>query len=96
IFPFSARPDTPAARMPQLPAGTVRARAGRLREAASARRSRWLGSLVGTRQRVLLEGGGKGHSDGFAPVRIDGAERGEIVEAHITAGHGDMLLGRRA
>jgi len=96
IFPFSPRPGTPAARMPQLPAGTVKARAARLREAASARRSRWLGSLVGTRQRVLLEGGGKGHSDGFAPVRIDGAERGEIVDARIARRDGDLLIGRRA
>ncbi|HVL79238.1 MAG TPA: radical SAM protein [Sphingomicrobium sp.] len=96
IFPFSPRPGTPAARMPQLPAGTVRARAGRLREAASARRSRWLDSLAGTRQRVLVEGGGKGHSDGFAPVRIDGAERGEIVDARIARRDGNLLIGRRA
>ena len=33
IFPFSPRPDTPAARMPQLERELVKARAARLREA---------------------------------------------------------------
>ena len=35
IFPFSPRPNTPAARMPQLPREVVKARAARLREAAA-------------------------------------------------------------
>ena len=48
VFPFSPRPNTPAARMPQLEREIVKARAARLREAASERRSRWLDSLVGT------------------------------------------------
>jgi threonylcarbamoyladenosine tRNA methylthiotransferase MtaB len=51
IFPFSPRPNTPAARMPQLERELVKARAARLREAAEERRSRWLDGLVGTRQR---------------------------------------------
>src|SRR3954469_5242637 len=37
IFPFSARPDTPAARMPQLPRELVKARAARLRDFAAQR-----------------------------------------------------------
>ena len=49
VFPFSPRPDTPAARMPQLPRELVKARAARLREAAAARRDRWLDSLAGSR-----------------------------------------------
>ncbi len=47
IFPFSPRPDTPAARMPQLERKIVKARAARLREAAAVRRTSWLGSQVG-------------------------------------------------
>src|SRR5690349_15655530 len=76
IFPFSPRPNTPAARMPQLPREPVKARAARLRQAAIARRTRWLDSLVATSQAVLIENGGKGHTDHFAPVAIGGAERG--------------------
>ena len=93
VFPFSPREGTPAARMPQLEREVVKARAARLREAAAERRSRWLGSLVGTRQRVLIENHGKGHSDGFAPVHIDGALRGETGMARIIAHEGDHMVG---
>ena len=70
VFPFSPRPNTPAARMPQLAPELVKARAARLREAAATRRTRWLDSLVGTSQPVLIENNGKGHTDNFAPVAI--------------------------
>jgi threonylcarbamoyladenosine tRNA methylthiotransferase MtaB len=91
VFPFSPRPETPAARMPQVPRELVKARAARLREAASARRSRWLDSLVGTMQRVLIENHDKGHADNFAPVTIDGALRGNSGKARITGRAGDQL-----
>jgi len=91
VFPFSPRPNTPAARMPQLPCALVKARAARLREAASARRAKWLAALVGTEQRVLIENGGKGHADNFAPVAIDGTGRGEFGSARITGREGDQL-----
>ena len=93
IFPFSARPDTPAERMPQLPRELVKARAARLREAAAERRAAWLDSLVGTVQPVLIENGGKGHSDGFAPVAIEGAMRGEAGQAHIRRRADNQLVG---
>lgn len=93
IFPFSPRPDTPAARMPQLERETVKARAARMREAAADRRTRWLDHLVGTRQRVLIENKEKGHSDSFAPVHIAGSKRADIGTAIITARKGDILIG---
>src|SRR5207249_8301514 len=65
VFPFSARPNTPAARMPQLEREVVKSRAARLREAAGERRSRWLASLVGTVQPVLIENSARGHTDNF-------------------------------
>jgi len=91
VFPFSARPETPAARMPQLPVELVRARAARLRNAASARRSRWLDSLVGSAQPVLIENNGKGHTNCFAPLFINGASRGESGLARITGREADHL-----
>jgi threonylcarbamoyladenosine tRNA methylthiotransferase MtaB len=93
IFPFSPRPNTPAARMPQLERELVKARAARLRLAAEERRSRWLDGLTGTRQTVLIENSEKGHSDGFAPVRIDGSNRGDLGTAQIIARDGDTLIG---
>jgi threonylcarbamoyladenosine tRNA methylthiotransferase MtaB len=93
IFPFSPRPTTPAARMPQVERETVKARAARLREAAAVRRCAWLDGLIGTTQRVLIENNAKGHSDGFAPVIIKGASRGDIADARITGRDGDHLIG---
>jgi len=93
VFPFSPRPNTPAARMPQVEREIVKARAARLRDAAAERRNAWLDSLVGTSQRVLIENNGKGHSDGFAPVVIAGAQRGDIGGARIVGRNGDHLVG---
>ena len=93
IFPFSPRPDTPAARMPQLERELIKARAARLRHEAQGRRAAWLDGLVGTAQTVLIENSEKGHSDGFAPIRIDGSRRGDIGTARIMSRDGDILIG---
>jgi threonylcarbamoyladenosine tRNA methylthiotransferase MtaB len=92
VFPFSPRPNTPASRMPQLSSEIVRARAARLRIAAVDRRRCWLESMIGTVQPLLVEGPGKGHSDNFAPVAIDGARRGDTGRARITGRDGDHLI----
>ena len=91
VFPFSPRPNTPAVRMPQIPPELVKSRAARLRTAAADRRIRWLGGLVGSTMNVMIENNGKGHSDNFAPVRIEGATRGQIGEARITGQNSDHL-----
>jgi threonylcarbamoyladenosine tRNA methylthiotransferase MtaB len=91
VFPFSPRPNTPAARTPQLSHELVKARAARLREAATARRHRWLDRQIGSRQPVLIENNAKGHTDSFAPIRIDHSVRGDVGPAQITDRDGDML-----
>jgi threonylcarbamoyladenosine tRNA methylthiotransferase MtaB len=91
VFPFSPRPNTPAARMPQLGHELVKARAARLRVAAAERQSRWLDSLVGTTQPVLIENSAKGHCDNFAPVLVPGAARGDSGLARITGRDGGIL-----
>jgi threonylcarbamoyladenosine tRNA methylthiotransferase MtaB len=93
IFPFSARPNTPAALMPQVDRETVKRRSARLRKAAEERRTRWLDTLIGSVQPVLVETGGNGHTDGFAPVHMPGAPRGAFGQARITARNGTRLLG---
>ena len=52
---------------------------------------RWLDGLIGTRQPVLIENGGKGHADNFAPVAIEGSARGDLGNARITGCDGDRL-----
>jgi len=91
IFPFSPRPDTPAARMPEVERELVKARAARLRETAARRRARWLDRLVGSTQPALIEGDGTGHTDNFAPLALAGARRGETGEVRITGRDSDRL-----
>ena len=93
VFPYSPRPDTPAARMPQCERETIKARAARLREHAAARRSAWLDSLVGSTLPVLIENRERGHSDQFAPLSIAGSARGDAGLAHITGRTPDHLIG---
>jgi threonylcarbamoyladenosine tRNA methylthiotransferase MtaB len=93
IFPFSPKLGTPAARMPLVAPALVRERARRLREACARRREAWLEGLVGTRQRVLMERGGLGHSENFAPVRFrHPRESGDPSSAG--EGHGGSLDSR--
>ena len=92
VFPFSPRPNTPAARMPQLAREVVKYRSSRLRDAAADRRGRWLESLVGTTQRVLIENHGKGHANNFAAVAVEGAARGDSGVAQVTGRNGDHLM----
>ncbi|GGZ90718.1 MiaB/RimO family radical SAM methylthiotransferase [Novosphingobium arvoryzae] len=70
VFPYSPRPGTPAARMPQLDAATIRARAAALRAAVADERARWLSSLIDVPQQVLAERDGTGHAQNFARVRL--------------------------
>ena len=79
--------------MPNLAGVLVTARAARLRHAAEERRTAWLDGVMGTRQTVLIENSEKGHSDGFAPVRIAGSRRGDLGTATIIGRDGDHLVG---
>ena len=54
---------------------------------------RWLDDQVGTVQPVLVENHGKGHSDSFAPVMVEGAARGRVGWARITGRSGEHLVG---
>jgi threonylcarbamoyladenosine tRNA methylthiotransferase MtaB len=96
IFPYSPRPGTPAARMPQVAPELIRARAARLRAAAAARRRAWLQGLVGTRQRVLFERGGLGHAEAFAPVRLHDGSGSGLADVQITGVENDVLIGEAA
>lgn len=93
IFPFSPRPGTPAARMPQVEREIVKARAARLRERAAVRRLAWLDSLVGTCQSVLIENHGKGFGGNLAPVHTASTTCGEVGDTLITGRDGNHLIG---
>jgi len=70
VFPYSQRPGTPAARMPQVDAATIKARAAELRARIAEIRAGWLTGLIGQPLSVLAERGAKGHAENFAAVRL--------------------------
>ncbi len=87
IFPFSPRPGTPAARMPQLDRALIKTRAAELRAAVAKVRARWLASLVGETHPVLAERDGSGYTPNYARVALpSSAEAGEIVDVTIEEG----------
>ncbi|MCJ8157833.1 tRNA (N(6)-L-threonylcarbamoyladenosine(37)-C(2))-methylthiotransferase MtaB [Sphingomonas sp. LaA6.9] len=98
VFPYSPRRGTPAALMPQLERSVIKDRARRLREAAALRQRRWLESLTGTKQKVLIELDGlSGHAENFARVRLAPRFRrndtGKIMDIAITGLDGTTLTG---
>jgi threonylcarbamoyladenosine tRNA methylthiotransferase MtaB len=97
VFPFSARPGTPASRMPQLSRTIVRERAARLRAAGSAALARALAARIGTTASVLVEHPGFGRSEHYAPVRFTGTvATGRVVAVPITAATACELIGEAA
>jgi threonylcarbamoyladenosine tRNA methylthiotransferase MtaB len=93
VFPFSPRPGTPAARMPQLAREIVKARAQRLRERGAVSLKRHLDAEVGAIRRVLIESREQGRTEQFTPVRLAApAEPGSIVELKIAGHDGKQLL----
>ncbi|MFG1394198.1 tRNA (N(6)-L-threonylcarbamoyladenosine(37)-C(2))-methylthiotransferase MtaB [Xanthobacter agilis] len=92
-FPFSARPGTPAARMPQVAPAEVSARAARLRALGAHLLHRHLAGEVGRRRAVLVEAGGRGHTEHFTPVRLARPlARGTLADVRIAGHDGARLI----
>ncbi|HEY8276416.1 MAG TPA: tRNA (N(6)-L-threonylcarbamoyladenosine(37)-C(2))-methylthiotransferase MtaB [Methyloceanibacter sp.] len=92
VFPFSARPGTPAARMKQLNGEMIAARAASLREKGVAALKAHLASAQGRKIQVLMESDGQGRSADFTPVRIEALGPGTIVDAIVNGHDGAALL----
>lgn len=93
VFPYSARPGTPAAKMPQVPGDIRKARAAVLRDAGERNLSRFLESLVGSEQSVLVENETTGRTRHYAPVDFGfKAESGDIISVNIAQTNGRKLI----
>src|SRR5215213_2397340 len=93
VFPFSARPGTPAARMPTVTREVVKERAKRLRTEGEVALRAHLASEVGKKRRVLTETDTLGRTEGFSVVRFPAPVRpGAIVEVAIAGHDGNTLL----
>src|SRR5205085_11223177 len=94
VFPYSPRPGTPAARMPQLDPALIRERAARLRAAGAAALKSELSARIGRDSDVLVEAPGRGRADCYAAVRFDGAlDPGTVARMRFAAAEGDTLMG---
>jgi threonylcarbamoyladenosine tRNA methylthiotransferase MtaB len=93
VFPFSARPGTPAARMPFVAASIVKERARRLREAGAAALRAHHEAQIGKTLRVLTERGGIGRSADFTCVRTVDAPPSRMINVEITGNGGKALEG---
>ncbi|NWG26085.1 MAG: tRNA (N(6)-L-threonylcarbamoyladenosine(37)-C(2))-methylthiotransferase MtaB [Pseudorhodoplanes sp.] len=92
VFPFSPRPGTPAARMPEVPRAIVKERAKRLREKGDSALRRYLDGEIGEKRRVLAEQDRIGRTEQFVPVRLAAMHRpGSLVEVTIADHDGRML-----
>jgi len=93
VFPYSPRPGTPAARMPQVDGNTVRARAALLRAAGEAQAARHLDAQIGRTHRILMESPRMGRTEHFAEVDFaTDRPEGQIVTATVTGRAGLRLL----
>ena len=92
VFPYSPRPGTPAAKMPQVKGDVIKERARRLREKGEAALQGHLKRLVGTEQELLIERGGIGRTPCFTPVQVgNGFEAGKLLSLRIREHDGGLL-----
>ena len=93
VFPFSPRPGTPAARMPQIDRVVVKERARRLREKGAEAMRRRLDQEVGRQRSALVETDSAGRTEHFLPVRLTApAETGNVAPVTIAGHDGTHLV----
>ena len=98
VFPFSPRPGTPAARMPQLDRAIIKERAAQLRQAGNTAYRRHLDALNGSQAEILFEREGMGRTPQFTPVRVEesGLQDAGLASVTITGHDGNMASARLA
>jgi threonylcarbamoyladenosine tRNA methylthiotransferase MtaB len=91
VFPYSKRPGTPAARMPQVDGSEIRERAKRLRTTGEAALRRRLDAEIGADRDVLIESATAGRTEHFVLVAIAGETPGAVRRMKITGHDGARL-----
>jgi threonylcarbamoyladenosine tRNA methylthiotransferase MtaB len=91
VFPYSKRPGTPAARMPQVASEAIKARAKRLRATGEMALQKRLAAEIGMTREVLIESGKQGRTEHFLPVVISGETPGAVRTLTMTGHDGARL-----
>jgi threonylcarbamoyladenosine tRNA methylthiotransferase MtaB len=92
VFPYSPRPGTPAARMPQVASAVIGERAARLRVEGEAALRRRLASEIGATRQILIESPTQGRTEHFLPVAISGGKPGEVRRLAIASHDARRLI----
>lgn len=92
VFPYSPRPGTPAARMPQVAGPEIKERAKRLRAVGESALRKRLQADIGATRRVLIEGEGQGRTEHYLPVAVAGERVGSVVPLRIVGSDGERLV----
>lgn len=92
VFPYSPRPGTAAARMPQLDRVLVKERAARLRAVGEVLAIRHLEAMTGSRQRILVERNGMAHTENFTLAAAPGLEARRLLDVRVTGHNGRNLI----
>lgn len=97
VFPYSPRPGTPAAKMPQVDGRIIKQRAARLRDIGKAAVDRHLAAQMNTSHAVLMEQPNLGRTQHFAEVVFSEPQpEGQIIPTMIKGHKNGKLLGERA
>ena len=91
VFPYSPRPGTPAARMPQVSGPVIKDRAKRLRAAGEAALRRRLQAEIGATRDVLIESEAQGRTEHYLPVAFVGGVVGCVVLFWFVGANGERL-----
>lgn len=93
VFPYSARPGTPAARMPAVKGPIIKERAAQLRHAGQNQVARHLAAQVGRTHHILMENPHMGRTEQFTEVQFDTPQTEGTIVTHVIKGHnGSQLL----
>src|SRR6202165_5689468 len=91
VFPYSKRPGTPAARMPQVAGEAIKERAKRLRAIGEVALRRRLAAEIGSTRQVLIESATQGRTEHFLPVAIAGETPGAVRALTVIGNDGVRL-----
>jgi len=95
VFPYSVRPGTPAAKMPQVNGADIKARARALRMAGERQLSGFVAAQVGQTMDVLFETETRGRTPHYLNVEIAGRNMkpGDIAPVRLLHPAGHDLAG---
>ncbi|MEK6733614.1 MAG: tRNA (N(6)-L-threonylcarbamoyladenosine(37)-C(2))-methylthiotransferase MtaB [Pseudomonadota bacterium] len=97
VFPYSARNNTPASKMPQLPKQIRKVRAETLRNEGIKELQKFFKNSIGKTYKTIVEQEGLGRTENFLHVKIPASfKESEILDIKITGFEDKFLVSHRS